>query len=1120
MSKKATIAIGFLALLLALIPSAFAQTIITGEISGTISDQTGAVVPGCTVTLKALATGESKSVTSGKSGEFHFSLLRPGTYSVNATAKGFSQSEKQVNVQLGQVLDVKIQLGVQAQTQVVEVSEAISLIQNENANLATTFDRVQLENLPAGGQDMTAYAQTAPGVTVSTGGGYGNFSAFGLPGVSNLFTINGADNMDPYLNLNNSGASNLTLGANEISEAAVVLNGYTGQYGRQAGAQVNYVTKSGSNGFHGNAQWLYNERVLNANDWFNNATSTPRPFAVSNGWAYSVGGPIVKNKLFFFFDSEGLRYVLSPGGTPVYLPTPAFATAVLNNLKGTNAAATPLYTQAFNVWSGASGAGRATPVTAGLDPALGCGDLVTLNKAGTAGIASAAGSFGVTQPCAMTFQNTVNNLNTEWLAGGKVDYNINANNHIFGRYWNDHGVQATSTDPINSAFSANSVQPSYSGQFGYTASFGPRIVNQLVVSASYYTAVFGPPDFAKAIATFPTTFTFGDGLYSNLGGSDSSYPQGRKVKQNQLVDDYAIIAGNQTIKFGGNVRKNWVATYATLPNTSGLLTFNSMTDFYNGSLDPNNGSVYSQSFPREGAENLTMYSLGFYGQDEWKVKPNLMWTVAIRFDRNSNIHCGAGCFNELSGPFSPLLHNVNTPYNQTINTGVNNAFPYIEPIVGEPRTGIAWSVTKSTVIRGGFGIFSDLYQALIADRFITNAPAVASFSTGQGLVAPGNASSVFAAVANSAAAFQQGFSSGATLSGLQKAVPLGFAVPNFNTIASGFNNPKYYEWNFEVQQALGNNASLSINYVGNKGIDELLQNLYGNAYSATGFSGLPTTVPDARFGQIRELYDTGYSHYNGLVTTVRWHMGSQFQGGFSYTFSHAMDTCSNACLEPFNALSDVSIRYQTSPNLNLNYGDSDYDVRHSFNAHYIYTPKVPWSNPLARAVLNGWTVAGTALFHSGYPFSVVNTGPRGQTHGLTGLASDVIMADWVGTNSDYPSCSTPNTSCYSKSLWAASANQHDFGNIPRNSFRGPGYFDTDLNVKRTFAVKERVRLEIGVLIFNLLNHPNFDLPINSLSSGAFGNILSTVSPPSSAYGSFQGSAVSGRGVQTQVKFSF
>ncbi len=1121
MSKKATIAIALLAIFAALLPCAIAQTIVTGEISGTLSDQTGAVVPGGSVVLKALATGEAKTQTTGKSGDFHFSLLRPGTYSVTATAQGFSQSEKQVNVQLGQVMDLKIQLGVQSQTQVVEVSEAASLIQSENANLATTYDKVQLENLPAGGMDMTAYAQTAPGVTLSTGGGYGNFTAFGLPGVSNLFTINGADNMDPYLNLNNSGASNLTLGANEISEAAVVLNGYTGQYGRQAGAQVNYVTKSGANAFHGNAVWLYNERVLNANDWFNNATGTSRPFAVSNGWADSIGGPIKRNKAFFFFDNEGLRYVLSPGGTPVYIPTPAFSTYVLNNLKATNAASVPLYTNAFNVWSGSSGSGRATPVTQSVDPALGCGDLVTLNSAGTAGIASAAGPFGISQPCASTFQNTVNNLNTEWLLAAKVDYNINGDHHIFFRYNMDRGVQATSTDPINNAFSANSVQPSYGGQFGYTGSFGPRIVNQLTASASYYSAIFGPPNFAGAIAVFPTTFTFGDGLYSNLGGSDSSYPQGRKVRQNQLVDDFAIIAGTQTIKFGGNVRKNWVSTYAALPNTSGLLTFNSMTDFVSGSLD--NGSTYTQAFPRVGAEPLSMYSLGFYGQDEWKIRPNLTWTVAIRFDRNSNITCGNGCFNEFAGPFGPINHSSTTPYNQSINTGLKSAFPSLEPIIGTPRTGIAWSVTKSTVIRGGIGIFSDLYQGLIADRFITNTPAVTSFTASSGLVAPGNANSIFAAVANSNAALQNGFASGATLAQLQKAVPLGFATPNFNTISSGFNNPKYYEWNFEVQQALGNSASFSINYVGNKGIDETLQNLYTNAYAANGFGGLPTTRPDARFGEIRELYDTGYSHYNGLVSSLHWRMGSQFSGGLSYTFSHSMDTCSNACIEPFNALTAVSIRYQMAPDIRVNYGDSDYDVRHSFNANYVWTPKVSMKNGLAKAVLNGWTVAGTALFHSGYPFSVVNSGVRSAqgVGNLSGIATDVILADWMGTSGSYPSCSTPNVECYTpSSQFAAKGNQHDFGNIPRNSFRGPGYFDTDLNVNRTFAVKEHYKLVVGFLFFNLLNHPNFDLPVNNLALGNFGQILGTVSPPSSAYGSFQGSAVSGRVIQTQVKFSF
>ena len=200
-----------------------------------------------------------------------------------------------------------------------------------------------------------------------------------------------------------------------------------------------------------------------------------------------------------------------------------------------------------------------------------------------------------------------------------------------------------------------------------------------------------------------------------------------------------------------------------------------------------------------------MYSLGFYGQDEWKVKQNLTVTLAARFDRNSNISCGAGCFNELvTQPFGQLDHSASVPYNAVIGTGIKQAFPNVEAIVVEPRVGIAYNPTPSTVVRGGFGIFSDLYQGLIADRLITNAPAVASFTTLDGTVAPGDPSSVFASVANSNAAFRNGFASGATVGQLQTLVP-GFTKPNFNTVANKIYDPKYYEWNFELQQGFGKN---------------------------------------------------------------------------------------------------------------------------------------------------------------------------------------------------------------------------------------------------------------------------------------------------------------------------
>jgi hypothetical protein len=252
-------------------------------------------------------------------------------------------------------------------------------------------------------------------------------------------------------------------------------------------------------------------------------------------------------------------------------------------------------------------------------------------------------------------------------------------------------------------------------------------------------------------------------------------------------------------------------------------------------------------------------------------------------------------------------------------------------------------------------------------------------------------------------------------------------------------------------------------------------------------------------------------------------MGSQFSGLFSYTWSHALDTCSNGCLEQYNLLAAPSLRYQVSPiNLrSLNYSSADYDVRHSLSAHYVYTSSAgSIRNPVLKGVLGGWTAAGTLFYHTGNPFSITNSAVRSaQVNNTTGLGSATVLADWIG-GSGYPSCTTPNISCYSTSQFATGSTQHGFGNIPRNSFRGPGYFNTDLNVNKTFTFHEGYKLIIGAYFFNVLNHPNFDNPFNNVSTGTFGRILETVSAPTSAYGSFQGSAVSGRVIQTLVKFQF
>ncbi len=270
-----------------------------------------------------------------------------------------------------------------------------------------------------------------------------------------------------------------------------------------------------------------------------------------------------------------------------------------------------------------------------------------------------------------------------------------------------------------------------------------------------------------------------------------------------------------------------------------------------------------------GAEGLTLYSAGFYGQDEWKVRPNFTLTLAIRLDRNSNIRCSAGCFNELvAQPFDQLNHSVTTPYNSSIVTGLKEAFPSVEPIVAEPRVGFAYSPTNSFVIRGGFGIFSDLYQGLIADRLITNSPAVASFTTTSGTVALNDPNSAFAAVANSYNAFRAGFANGATLAQL-KPLSLWVSIRRISIpLATSYITPSTTNGTFKSSRlsAAARGCCRSITS-GTKGTRRSIKRFMGMSMMRLMPSRdyrLPR--PDPRFGEIRELGNQGYSNYNGLVT--------------------------------------------------------------------------------------------------------------------------------------------------------------------------------------------------------------------------------------------------------------
>jgi hypothetical protein len=272
---------------------------------GLVTDPSGAVLPNANVSLKNQENGSAQTQSTNSRGVYRFSLLPPGLYTVSVADPGFREAKATAVVTIGQAATVNLALALGETTSTIEVTSDAPLLQTENADLSTNFSETQISQVPNPGNDLSYIAQTAPGVIQNTQGGQGNFSAYGLPGTSNLFTLNGQNENDPFLNLNNPGATNLLLGNNDVREATVVTNGYSGQYGTLAGANVNYVTKSGSNNFHGNALYWWNGRTLNANSFFNNQNGAPRPFVNANQGAASFGGPIRKDKNVLFRRHRG-----------------------------------------------------------------------------------------------------------------------------------------------------------------------------------------------------------------------------------------------------------------------------------------------------------------------------------------------------------------------------------------------------------------------------------------------------------------------------------------------------------------------------------------------------------------------------------------------------------------------------------------------------------------------------------------------------------------------------------------------------------------------------------------------------------------------------------------------
>ncbi len=1154
-----------LTLLFAAVVSLPAQTLTTGDITGTVTDPTGAVVPNAPVAAKNVGTGAVLNTTTTTSGTFRFTLLKPGSYLIAVEMSGFAKVEQSATVEVGQATLVNVSLSVKRSEQTIEVTGTAPVI-STNTSENTTFSQLEVAELPNAGGDITNIAQTAPGVIVNNMMGYGNFTVNGMPATSNLFTVNGENDMDPYFNINNSGATNLTLGQNEVQEATVISNPYDVQYGQLAGAQVSYVTRSGSNQFHGNADWLWNGRYLNSNDWMANDTGAARPFANANQWAAGVGGPIRKDSTFFFFDTEGLRFVL-PNVDNVTIPDPALQTAVLANVTKLEPNEVATYTKMFTLYNNTPNVANAQAVpNSNFCAGLSLPNFTPAPAGSTTGGAVCADSF-VTTPVALA---------SEYIIAGRVDQKIGNKDNLFFRWKTDKGVQPTTLDPISSNFDAISNQPAYDAQLNETHTFGPNTTNNFTASLSHYVAIFSQ---SQPLAN--NTFPFEEENISEVPfttfNPEEAFPQGRNITQYQFIDDLTWTHGKHTLHFGENFRRYDVSDHNFFFNYPRAV-FNNLQSYVDGlALELEQADNLKSNVP------VALWGIGGYVQDEWSVKSNFKLTLGLRLERSSNPICQINCFTDFTGPAAsvpsfaaaaagndPTVVPYNAANGGDIVAGLHSAYHGVPMVEWSPRVGFSWSPKSNNtlVLSGGFGIFPDSPAAGLVDNLLADPPnsvtlrvknpaagGVPVFDT----TSTNNPTAEFLA---SGAAFNTGFTSGQSYSQIASTLldnGVVFAAPGFTSLNGTIKSPLYYEWNFQVQKSFGSSTALQVNYVGNHGSRIIYANTWANAYDSNyGFyypnpncptSGtctlppvinlpnglynglLPDAPPVPNYANVAQYQNGAVSNYNGLTFTLRHTFSHWVTGHLNYTYSHNLDDTSNGGIFTYGD----GIQGQICPGSlrQCDYGNADYDIRHLINGDFVVNPTFHFENTFAKLVANGWQWSSKFYWRTGYPFSIFDDNFQGSI--LDG-GSTILGQPLAGMNGQASSCGESNASPFGTATPCLNANAFvnsfpygsnttftgytSFSSQTRNQYRGPHYFNMDMALFKTFNIREKLTLGIGAQAFNVLNHPNFGLPDAGLGDATFGQISGMTGTPTSPYGNFLGFDSSIRVVQLSAKLNF
>ena len=1066
-----------IAALVLLCSAAWAQTT-KGSISGVITDPSGAIVQNASVTATPVAGGESRSATTGDHGEYRIELLPPGEYTVTVKASGFAELKAaNVAVRASVVTPQNLQLSLEKGSESITVDASAQQVQTETGDLTKTIDPVQISEVPYVNLNPYSLATALPGVaTVASRDDFTNGTSFSVNGLrprANNFLIDGFDNNDNGI----AGQAFQPNNIEAVQEVTVMTNSYGAEFGRGGGSVSNLTFKSGTNGFHGSAWEQYNASALDALGPEQVASGFTRvPQYVNNVFGFDLGGPIKKDKLFFYGTVQWNRnYGAQPTADQLFLPSEA-GVATLQSL-GPNPNVDLLLSAIGNL-RGSTATG-ATVVNIGGRP--GCA-------------APCPVEFGT-----LTRGDTGASLGREWT--GRVDYNPGPNDNVFVRYTDSQSSLSPDLFANPGALpSQDTFQGGPSRILGtmWAHTFNPHTVNELRFSAQQIDFSFSPLAATEANpnAHLPTIF-FADTTNIFVGGFEqATFPQGRGHKTFQFQDAVSITAGNHTMKIGADLalllirdqipfNSDGSYTVAKGGNCDGgggtTILCTDLANFIDGFAGP--GVLLSKSFgnPRI---NTPEAQQAYYFQDSWKAKSNLTLDLGLRYEYQSSDFNNVLAFPAVDR--STLgVSTFETRYEQRPDR--NN----FGPRFGFAYTPHFWNGlfgNNRTVIRGGYGLFYDAFFTNISNNTASTAPNTLGGTLDPAGVGPRGIADPITAISTITAAVSPTDSR--------------FSVDR-NLV-----NPLTHQWNLNIQRELPAKLLAEVAYVGTRG-ERLFANEQLNPRTPPAVVGClpcdsgPRILPD--LGSVVVRGNRGDSNYHGLQTTVSRNVGRlQLRG--SYTWSRAIDNSSEVFVT-----SGGASRWENVFDPRSDRGPSAFHRTHRASFAWAYELPSP-KNSFLNAVLGGWTSSGFVSFQSGAP-ETVYLGGWDQNGDGEGFNDRPSLGNLKAPINYSAQCLKPGSGCItgvgfddgSGSLvdWNSGAPGtlsdfryivHDWGsgvqgNVGRNSIYYPGRQDWNLSVLKSFRLHgENQKLSIRADFFNAFNHPNDG--IDSLG-GSFGDIDSS-----------------------------